>query len=54
MRKSICILVSVLMLLCSSMVAQQYDDGLKRSTPEAQGVRSEAIAEAFQKLNDKD
>lgn len=33
--------------------AQSYIDGLPRSTPEAQGVSSEAIAQAFKKLEDK-
>lgn len=41
------------MLLCSSAGAQEYNDGLQRSTPEAQGVRSEAVAEAFRKIQDK-
>jgi len=33
--------------------AQNYSDGLPRSTPEAQGVSSEAIAMAFQKIQEK-
>lgn len=42
-----------LLLLNGTLQAQQYNDGLRRSTPESQGVRSEAIAEAFEKLKDK-
>lgn len=53
MKKRISIIATMLMLWCLSAIAQQYNDGLRRSTPESQGVRSEAIAEAFQKLKDK-
>jgi len=41
------------LLLCLSASAQNYSDGLPRSTPEAQGVESEAIVEAFRKIDEK-
>ena len=38
---------------CIPLSAQyHYDDGLPRSTPEAEGIRSEAIAEFFQALDE--
>lgn len=40
-------------LLCGTANAQSYQDGLPRSTPEAQGVSSKAVAEAFRKLEEK-
>lgn len=50
---ALCASVLALILATGTARAQAYDDGLPRSTPEAQGVKSEAIAEAFQKLQDK-
>ena len=44
--------VVVAMLTQFTVFAQPYSDGLRRSTPEQQGVRSEAIAEAFAKLKE--
>ena len=54
MKKIFCIAAMAAMMLCNSMKAQVFNDGLRRSTPEAQGVKSEAIAEAFKKLKDKE
>ena len=34
------------------LAAQVYDDGLERSTPEAEGIRSEAIADWFKALEE--
>lgn len=48
---SLSLLAAVLFTTISS--AQAYSDGLPRSTPEAQGVRSEAIAQAFSKIQEK-
>lgn len=53
MKRIVSIIAMASMLLCSSAGAQEYNDGLQRSTPEAQGVRSEAVAEAFRKIQDK-
>lgn len=50
MKKIQTISVIASLLLGLQAGAAQYSDGLPRSTPEAQGVRSEAIAEAFQKI----
>lgn len=43
---ALCASVLALILATGTARAQAYDDGLPRSTPEAQGVKSEAIAEA--------
>lgn len=43
------------LLICAALTAQSpynYDDGLQRSTPEAEGVRSEAIADVFKALDE--
>lgn len=53
MRRKVFFAAMTLMMLCGVLNAQNYNDGLPRSTPEAEGVRSEAVAEAFQKLQDK-
>ena len=34
------------------LAAQEYADGLQRSTPEAEGIRSEAIADWFKALDE--
>ena len=39
-------------LLGLSAVAQNYDDGLPRSTPEAEGIPSEVIADFLRALDD--
>lgn len=53
MKKILYSLVAAAMLICGAVKAQNYNDGLLRATPESQGVKSEAIAEAFQKIKDK-
>lgn len=40
-------------MFCVAAGAQNYADGLPRSTPEAQGVSSRAVAEAFRKIEEK-
>ena len=37
---------------CITLSAQTYDDGLPRSTPEAEGIRSEVIADFFKALDE--
>jgi len=49
MRKVLLILAA---LMFSGIAALAYDDGLQRSTPEAQGVSSKAVAELFRKLEE--
>lgn len=47
------ILCCLAVLGCISLSAQDYyDDGLPRSTPEAEGIRSEAIADLFKALDE--
>lgn len=53
MKNFLNLIVVATMMACNSLYAQVYNDGLCRATPESQGVKSEAIAEAFQKLKDK-
>ena len=50
MRKVILCLISV--LLGSGLFAQAFQDGLMRSTPEAEGIPSATIARFFQALED--
>ncbi|MBO4761623.1 MAG: beta-lactamase family protein, partial [Bacteroidales bacterium] len=50
MKKTFLFLAAVCVSL--SMAAQQYDDGLQRSTPEAEGIRPEAIADFFRALDE--
>ena len=50
LKRSISILAAALLGL--TLGAQPYDDGLIRSTPEAEGIRSEAIADWFRALDE--
>lgn len=45
--------VAAALLISTFSFAQGYQDGLPRSTPEAQGVSSEAVAEVFKKIQEK-
>lgn len=46
------LLACLLALPGPAVFAQSYDDGLPRSTPEAEGIRSEAIADWFRALDE--
>ena len=46
-------LLCCLAALCGlALSAQVYDDGLPRSTPEAEGIPSEVIADFFRALDE--
>lgn len=45
-------LSSLAAFACLTLSAQTYDDGLTRSTPEAEGIPSEAIADLFKALDE--
>ena len=53
MKRSATLLCILAASCCLSLSAQSfYDDGLPRSTPEAEGIRSEAIADLFKALDE--
>ena len=50
--KRILLLISGLALSLSVSARAEWNDGLQRSTPEAQGVSSEAVANVFKALDE--
>ena len=52
MLKPIPRLLFTLLLLPGLLSAQPYDDGLPRSTPEAEGIPSEVIARFYRALDE--
>ena len=50
MKRTVLLFAAVLVSL--GLGAQVYNDGLQRSTPEAEGIRSEAVADWFRALEE--
>lgn len=49
-KRSVLLLAAI--LVSFGLGAQVYNDGLQRSTPEAEGIRSEAVADWFRALEE--
>ena len=52
LAKTLCILAAVGCISANAQTVPFYDDGLQRSTPEAEGIPSEVIADFFKALDE--
>ena len=52
MKRSLITLLCLALLAGATAFSQSFNDGLVRSTPEAEGIRSEAIADLFKALDE--